>query len=221
MRIQAMVFDFDGTLARLTIDFELMKRKLAALAAAFLPEAPVPGPTPALEWLDELAGQVAARDTALGREFHTRGRLVITAMELDAAKDGQLFPDTRALLEALDRRGVRTGIITRNSTAAVRRVFPDVRERCGVFLPREDVARVKPDPGHLLAALAALEVEPRAALMVGDHPMDIETAKRAGAQSAGVASGTMGLDALREAEPDYLAQDLGGLVALLERQEIL
>ena len=221
MRIRAMVFDFDGTLARLTIDFALMKRKLAALASAFLPRPPAPGPTPALEWLDELAARIGAEDPDHGNEFHSRGRLVITAMELDAAKEGELFPGTRPLLAMLARRGVRTGIITRNCTAAVRRVFPDVRESCGVFVPREDAPRVKPDPAHLLAALAALDTPPHDALMVGDHPLDIETARRAGAKSAAVASGATGSEALSGAGPDFLAQDLRGLIDQLTARGLL
>ncbi|MGE4503730.1 MAG: HAD family hydrolase [Desulfovibrionaceae bacterium] len=219
---KALVFDFDGTLAHLTIDFDSMKRKLAALAEGFLGERPEAPAKPALEWLDDLAAEIAeyeGRD--LGLEFHCRGRLVVQATELDAAARGGLFPFTRDLLGELRSRGVATGIITRNSTAAVRVVFPDVREQCDVFLPREDVPAVKPHPEHLLEALRRMGAEPGRALMVGDHALDLETGRRAGVRTAGVAGGNMTLEELERAGADHLAQDAAGLVAGLRAAGLL
>ena len=63
------VFDFDGTLADVPLDFALMKTKIAALGEVFLGERPTPGDTPALEWLAELVDRVMAVDEAEGKEF--------------------------------------------------------------------------------------------------------------------------------------------------------
>lgn len=219
-RIEGLVFDFDGTLAHLTIDFALMKRKVAALAEAFMGERPDPPELPALEWIDELARDIEefeGRDLAL--EFHSRGRLIVQATELDAARTGGLFPFTRELLAGLRRRGVRTGVITRNSTAAVKTVFPDIEACVDVFLAREDVAGVKPDPIHLREALARMGVEACAALMVGDHALDIETGNRAGVACAAVSTGNMDAAALREAGADMVAGSAEALVELLLEQE--
>jgi phosphoglycolate phosphatase len=211
-----VVFDFDGTLAELHIDFTKLRRKIEALAEAMLEARPKPSDLPVLEWLDQLsrdAEQSHGRDTAL--ELHCRGRLIVQAVELDAARQGAVFPYARRMLAGLCRRGVATGVITRNSTAAVLKVFPEIRECCGVFLPREDAPALKPDPAHLLAALSRLNVEPERALMVGDHPLDIETGQRAGSLTAGVATGRLELDELAEEGPDFLAKDAEELVRLL------
>jgi phosphoglycolate phosphatase len=215
-RLDAIVFDFDGTLAELNLDFDLMKRRLAALGEVFLGERPEPGPTPALEWLDQLVARVMERDRDEGMEFNTRGRLVITAMELDAARDGRLFDFTRPSLELLRSRGVATGIITRNISAAVRVVFPDVEAMVGAFIPRECAPRVKPDPAHLMQALDVLGAAPARTLMVGDHPMDVETGRRAGAHCAAVTSGHMGAEAFARLSPDFTAPDVGALLVELE-----
>jgi len=209
---QALLFDFDGTLSRLTIDFTRLRRKITALAEAFLGEEPEPSELPVLEWIDELATEISAFDDDLGRQFHTRGRLVIQATELDAARDAELFPFTRPMLATLRQGGVKTGILTRNSTAAVKSVFPDVTRCCDAFMAREDTPRVKPHPDHALALLARLGVAPGAALLVGDHPIDIETARRAGIYAAAVQSGHASREALAEANPDYLAQDCPALL---------
>lgn len=190
-KLDAVIFDFDGTLADVPLDFDLMKTRIAALGEVFLEERPTPGSTPALEWLEELVQEALEWDEDEGKEFRTRGQLVITAMELDAARDGALFPFTRPTFALLRDRGVGAGIITRNISAAVRVVFPDVEDMVQAFIPREDAAVVKPDPGHLFQALDAIGADAANSLMVGDHPMDVQTAKAAGALSAAVTSGNM------------------------------
>jgi phosphoglycolate phosphatase len=166
----ALLFDFDGTLSRLTIDFSRLRRKITALAEAFLGEEPEPSDLPVLEWIGVIADEVALIDEDLGKQFHTRGRLIIQATELDAARDAELFPDTRPLLAGLRAAGVKTGILTRNSTAAVKAVFPDVAVCCDAFLAREDTPNVKPHPDHARLVRKRLAVAPEQALLVGDHP---------------------------------------------------
>jgi len=39
-KLEAIIFDFDGTLADVPLDFELMKTKIAALGEVFLEERP-------------------------------------------------------------------------------------------------------------------------------------------------------------------------------------
>jgi phosphoglycolate phosphatase len=144
--------------------------------------------------------------------------LVIQATELDAAREATLFAFTRPLLAELRAGGVKTGILTRNSTAAVKVVFPDVEKCCDVFLAREDVAQVKPHPGHAQAILERLGVHPERALLVGDHPLDVESARRAGLLAAAVTSGHASREDLAAAAPDYLTEDCQELVALLRRE---
>ncbi len=215
MEFRAVIFDFDGTLASLSIDFAKMRLSVAALAEAFLGGPPEPSRLPVLEWLEELASEVSGLDRAQGLELRSRGLLTITAMEMDAAREGRLFAFTRPMLRDLRRSGVPTAVITRNCTAAVRRVFPEITDNCDVFLAREDVARVKPHPGHALEALQRMGIGPDGVLLVGDHPMDVETARRAGLVAGAVASGGSDLETLSHAIPDFLAEDCGALMRQL------
>lgn len=57
--------------------------------------------------------------------------------------------------------------------------------------------------------------------MVGDHPMDIETAKAAGALSAAVTSGTMKAEAFAQIKPDFMAPDVGSLMTMLRQKKVL
>lgn len=218
---QALLFDFDGTLSHLTIDFSRLRRKVSALAEAFLGEEPEPSELPVLEWLDVIADEIRHMDDDLAKQFHTRGRFIVQATELDAARDARLFDFTRPMLLDLRGAGVKTGILTRNSTAAVKAVFPDVLACCDAFMAREDAKTVKPHPDHALGLLERLSVLPERALLVGDHPIDIETARRAGLAVAAVASGDCQRETLAAARPDYLAADCRELVAVLSGLSLL
>lgn len=213
--LQAVVFDFDGTLAELVLDFTAMKNAVAASAAPYLGAVPPPDGLPALEYADHLADRIRRVSPADAGRFLAEAAEAIRDMETEAAGKARLFPETRAALTALARRGMGVGIITRNCRAAVDRVFPDARDFAGVILARDDVSRVKPDPRHLLDALRVLGALPERSLMAGDHPMDLATGKAAGSLTAGVASGRVALEELARHGPDYLARDVAALVGML------
>jgi phosphoglycolate phosphatase len=221
-RIQSIVFDFDGTLAMLTLDFGDMKRRLGAMAFNYIDEFPQVDGMPALEWVEVLTravGDELGPDT--GREFNTRCRFLIMDMELAAARRGDLFPFSRPMLTSLRQRGVKTGVVTRNCTAAVKLVFPEIESYCECLLAREDVSEVKPHPGHVHAALERIGVAPDRALMVGDHPMDVISGKRAGTLGAGLCSGRRQCAEFLRADADFVAPDCMELLRLLEREALL
>lgn len=218
--IRAIVFDFDGTLAELHLDFFLMKQKLAALVEEYIGCSP-PASLPALEWVEILAAQVQQVEAAAGHAFRKRAHSIILTMELEAARKGRLFEFSRPLLEALREDDVRTAIITRNCEPAVRIVFPDLESYCDCFLSRDHVPQVKPDPDHLLRALQLLSIEPGSALMVGDHPIDIATGRRAGVRSAGVHSGNASPKDLLESGADWVAGNCRELVQRLKNQGLI
>jgi phosphoglycolate phosphatase len=135
--------------------------------------------------------------------------------EIAAAQKSSLFPFARPILACLKRKKIKTAIITRNCRASIAAVFPDYAAYCAILLTRNDVARVKPHPDHLLSAFPVLNVKPEEALMVGDHPMDIEAGKNAGCKSAALLCGEGKLADLLRAEPDYLARDVRELMRQL------
>ena len=213
--LTAVVFDFDGTLAHLVLDFGEMKENVADLAAEAMACRPSPNSLPVLEWVEKLALDMAVDSTDKAERFRARCRDMIQTMELDAARQGELFEYTRPLFRELSCLGVPAAIITRNCERAVRTVFPDLDEYTSCLLARDHVDRVKPHPDHLLRALRLLDSPPGSSLMVGDHPMDVETGRRAGAQTCAVASGRVSLKTLRKSGPDYTAGDCREMMALL------
>jgi phosphoglycolate phosphatase len=214
LKIRCIVLDFDGTLAELRLDFAEMKRRIAVLAARHLGFRPPIPPTPALEWVESLTPDDAG-------VFKAEAAELIKGMELESAQNGRLFPFTRPLLEMLHSRGVKTAIITRNCEEAVRMVFPDIEAYCSAFLARNNVHRVKPDPGHLLHALRSLAIPPESALMVGDHPLDMETGRRAGVRTAGVWSGNATREDLIRSGAHWTARNCQELMGMPDLQALI
>jgi len=201
---KAIVFDFDGTLAELNIDFAAMRRGVLALASGFgIPTGPIQS-LHVLEMIEAAAAALGENRPGEVPGFLRDARTLVEGIEIAAAESGALFQQTRPLLAGLRERSVRTGIITRNCRSAVLTLFPDIGQYCQAFLSRDDVGRVKPHPDHLMAALALLGAEPAEAAMVGDHPIDIRLGRRTGTYTIGVLSGHSRREDLLEAEPDLI-----------------
>jgi phosphoglycolate phosphatase len=192
MSIEALIFDFDGTLAELTIDFAAMCREVEALASVCDFDGPWPGDGYLLE-------QVQAVAQILGDGFAARAHQAITSFELACAAKSRLFPFALDLLARARQRGLKLAIISRNCEKAIRVVFPAVDQACDLFLPREAVPNPKPHPNHLAAALGGLGVAPARTAVGGDHFVDVTSALAAGCLAVGVASGCMSRDDLARA----------------------
>lgn len=206
--ITALIFDFDGTLARPTLDFSVMRK--AALAAMRMHlDVPDRPDLPTMELLN-----LIGTETEAARAARTAALNAVRDVEIDAARESRLFSFVRPMLARLKELGLAMGIITRNCPEALASIFPDASDH-GVVLTRDDVPRVKPDPDHLARALERLGVRPEHAIMIGDHPMDITVGKRAGTLTAGVASGGHGLEELAACSPDYAEKNCGDLMRRL------
>jgi phosphoglycolate phosphatase len=207
MTLRGLIFDFDGTLAHLNIDFNAMREEVHSLAR----RQGYSGP-----WKDGyLLEEVDFLSKELGDEFARDAASLIENREIEAAVKGSLFPFTLNLLTRIRGLGLGVAIVSRNCGPAIRRVFPDLDRLCEVFLPREAVTEVKPHPGHLLAALKGLRLSSSEAAMVGDHPTDIQAGRAAGCFTVGVTSGRMGPEQLQAAGADLVLPQAEGLLEAL------
>ena len=214
-QIEAFVFDFDGTLAELNIDFPLMRKSVLRIIKGF--DCAVDGLQHrfVLEMIDEAKELIARRRPAGAADFLAATYELITDFEMEAARRGGLFAGTRDMLRELRKRGMKTGVISRNCLAAITAVFPDIHDYCNAVMTRESVLRVKPHPDHLNATLSSLEAAAEDAAMVGDHPMDIEVGKRAGTRTVGVLTGHSDYRRLHEAGADIILAKASDIVTLI------
>jgi phosphoglycolate phosphatase len=185
----AILFDYDGTLASLNLDFAAMRRQLYRFTVA---RRVSPQALHGLDILEMLAWATAwlrQYSPAQADRYARDAEQLIQDIEVEAARSSGLLPGVPELLAALRQEQIGVGIVTRNCDAAVRVTFPHIDAYCQAFIPRNRVTQVKPHPAHLQAALDCLEVPPARAIMVGDGAMDIQAGKALGMFSVGVLSG--------------------------------
>ncbi len=215
--IQAVVLDFDGTLAVLNIDFSPIKEEILDLMETYGVARETLRERYLLETIEEGYFILRKRDRHWAEQFRRKAHKILVERELDAASRGRLLPGVESMLSKLKADGLKVGIVTRNCDRAVRRVFPHIDSLCDIFLSRDSVKRVKPDPHHLTTLLDCLGVSQRHAIMVGDHPMDILAGKRAGMLTAGVLTGRTTEDELVEMGADYILTSASQLSKLVEK----
>ena len=204
--IKAVVFDFDGTLAKLNIDFSFMRKAVLDLTADY--NVPVDGLNKlfVLEMVEAGRKLISMDNPGNGADYAQKANKLISNIEIEAAKRGELVDGVRRMLGDLNARSIKTGVVTRNCQEAVREIFPDIDSFCKAVITREFVSNVKPHPEHLRVTLEKLGTTPEHSVMVGDHPMDIIVGKKTGVYTVGVLTGYSGADVLREAGADFIME---------------
>ena len=186
------IFDMDGTLTVAIHDFEAIRASLG-----------LPSGRPILETIAALPVEQAAI-------FRQR----LEEIEWELARQAKPQPGAGELLEGLQQRGARLGILTRNT----QRNAYETLHACSLLdffepkcvLGRESVAP-KPSPEGIHKLLAYWRTPARAAVMVGDYVFDLEAGRRAGTATVYVDVAGNGQWA---AQADLRVQNLGELLAL-------
>lgn len=217
--VRAVVFDFDGTLAVLNIDFSLMRERVFELIREYGVKETTLRERYLLEIIDEVCPIIWEENASGAKEFYKKAHRILHEVELEAAEKGRLIPGAEETLKTIRKQGLKVGIITRNCEEAVRKVFPAIEEYCDVFVSRDSVDKVKPHPDHLNAALNALKVPGEEAAMVGDHLIDIQAGKRVGMMTIGVLTGRIKREEFEEAGADYILRDVTEVYELVKMKD--
>ncbi|MEH6812522.1 MAG: HAD family hydrolase [Motiliproteus sp.] len=158
---QHWVFDLDGTLTQPIHDFPDIRRQLG-----------VPEGIGILEYIDQ---QPTPQKIILNRQ--------LDKIETELAWQASANPGTVELLFALQQRGCKLGILTRNQ----RNCVDIVLQRIGVAQLFENQAIIacedappKPDPEGIRRIMDFWCVGPNECVMVGDYLYDLQVGRAAG-----------------------------------------
>jgi phosphoglycolate phosphatase len=214
--LHAVVFDFDGTLALLNIDFKKMRLDILDLAVSYRISIDGLEQLFVLEAITEIRRRIGPDSSGRGVSFARQAMELVTHREMTGAANSLLFPGVREMFRELRGRGIKTGILTRNCLEAVTVIFPDIRDCIDAVVTRDDTPRVKPDPEHIRVILRRLNQDPSRSAMVGDHPMDISVGKEVGAFAIGVLTGYSSADDLNGAGADLILERASEITSYLE-----
>jgi phosphoglycolate phosphatase len=111
----------------------------------------------------------------------------------------------------------RLALATFKIRAATQRILAelDVLKYFDAIVTADDVQRPKPDPECIHHVLNKLHCSPDDAILVGDTPTDINTAKNAGISSCAVLYGIGTRDDLFDSEPDFIVENILELTSIV------
>ena len=219
MDIQTVIFDYDGTLVWLNINFNHIRQDIERRLAGYDINFRALKKLYILEMIDEVTKRISKKQSYEGSEFYDKALAIVAEHEVMAAKKGRIIPGVKPMLKKLMKCGIKVAIITRNCDKAVKIVFPDIKNFSDVYLPRDYVSRVKPHPDHLVLALEKMGVNNHTyCLMVGDHIMDIEGGQRMGMKTAGVLTGKITRLDFIEAGADYILDDATAIPGIIFKE---
>lgn len=159
MKIQAVIFDLDGTLTEPFLDFDLIRREMGL----------TPEDGGLLEALSEMP-----------EDRRVRAEAVLLAHEQTAAEHSALNDGAARVLDALGTRGIPVGILTRNTRQNAAYVARKHNLHFDAMVCRED-GPAKPDGFGVRSLCGQFGAAPGQTLVVGDFKHDLEAALNAGA----------------------------------------
>jgi len=211
--IRAVVFDFDGTLTELTLNFADLRKEVQEIAERYLPVDIVRRLSG--HYIIEMIYEVERAIGERGRRFKDESFTRLRDLEVHAAEGKEVYPYTREVLSALRAGGIKIGVMTRSCIDALKKVFPDIEQYVDGIVTREDLRDVKPNPAHVRAVLGLLHAEGHEAMLVGDHPTDILAGETLSTVTVGVLSGRTSREQFEKAGADYVLDDIRDVLRLI------
>jgi phosphoglycolate phosphatase len=213
--VRAVIFDFDGTLAVLNIDFSEMRERVFELMRKYGINEELIEERYLLEIIEEGVEILWEKNPPAAEEFFREAHRILHEIELKAAREGKMLPGVEGVLNSLRGRGLKVGIVTRNCEEAVRLVLPEIEKICDVFISRDSIKKVKPHPEHLTAVMKILKVSGEETVMVGDHPIDVQAGKKVGMKTIGVLTGRTKREEFEKTGADYILKDASEICELI------
>lgn len=224
-RTRGLIFDFDGTLVRSSIDFPAMREAILDVIDLYgLPGGIIDRKAPSSSNIIEAWNHLSnILDDDGMIDFEARIESASSKVEMLRVGETIEVPGTSRTLSYLRARGYRTGILTRGCRTYVEAAL---RASKVSFAPDSIVCRddhrlidAKPNPIALMRAADLIGLNVGECIYIGDHWMDHDCAVSAGMQFIGVLSGHNDRERWKGREIELIIKDITELPSLLESQD--
>ena len=194
MKIEAVIFDLDGTLTEPMLDFARIREEMG------LPQS------------GDILTALNAMEPAQRQQAHA----VLERHESHAAQHSRLNDGVSELLDELRRRKLPIGVLTRNTRENSMFVARRHDLSFDAIIDRYD-GPAKPDGHGVIALCAEFSVNPAETLVVGDFLHDLQSARDAGAIAVLIKTHPKA----DQFEPyaDYSITHMSELIKLIEKLE--
>jgi HAD superfamily hydrolase (TIGR01549 family) len=202
-RLQAVLFDWDGTLVNTAeASYRCYEKLFGSYGIAFDRDA----------FRRTYSPNWHLTYSALGLAEERWAEADARWLEHYCKEEVVLIEGAREALLRVRRAGLRAGIVTSGDRVRVGRELDDlgVASLFEVVVCAEDIVYRKPHPEALLLALDKLGVGAAEAAYVGDSPEDVQMARAAGVLAVGVPGGFPNRESLAASRPEVLEGTLAG-----------
>ncbi|HEA47026.1 MAG TPA: HAD family hydrolase [bacterium] len=211
-KITTVLFDFDGTLVQLNLDFPKIYRGVYSIVRRYGVDPTLYQDLFLIELVERITQELMGHKPEEAKRFNKEAEGFLRAREIAAAKEAEVVPGACQTLKRLKERGIRIGIVTRNCKEAVRIGLGKNNFIYDLLLTRDDIRPVKPEPHSLERALKVLKSKPEETIMIGDHPIDIKVGKKVGVKTVAVLSGKKRKEDFKAFKPDLIIPAVSNLL---------
>lgn len=213
--LDAVLFDLDGTLVDSAPDLVAAMQRLCLELGQ--PEPDMAGVRAAVS----KGGRAMLRRGLPGMDDAHYDALLPRFLDIYAADIAQLsrpFDGVDALIDAIEARGARWGVVTNKPGWLARPLLQQLgwSERSAALVSGDCLAVKKPDPAPILRACELAGVAPQRCAYVGDDLRDIEAGRAAGMLTVAAAWGYLDGEDPQLWAADWVAQSAQELHSALE-----
>ena len=216
METKVIIFDFDGTLCDTRSNIITAFRATMEHLGLDMRDEETCGATIGLTLRDGFKSMYPEFDDAKIDYCVETYRQIFAERRKELMPD--LFPGVKETLEALRKRGYRMTIATSRLTDSLMLFMRHhgIDHYFEYAVGSDSVTHHKPHPEPALKTLAALNIAPSEAIMVGDMPVDIAMAHNAGIRAIGVDYGNATREELEAAEADWIVDDITKILSIIK-----
>ncbi len=218
MDISAVVFDLDNTLVSSAVDFKKMRSRILDYLISRYPHLKKSGGFSTTRdiicWLEKNDHSHLSREDDIA-EIHR----IMDNTEMEAIGEANPLCEIRDLLTELKEMGLRIGLLTRSCGRYAKEIMD--RNKCTEFFDALGFRCMnrpsKPEPKALHLLSQALKIPVQEILMVGDHAMDGQCARMAGAKFVAVSYGSSSNEDLMDLDPLAILDNLEELPLMIQK----